>query len=140
MKILFAADGSQFTKKALAFLMAYDGLLDEPNELHVFHVQPPMPPRVKRIAGKELVDNYQLDEAEKVLNPIRKFLQRHPVTFDAEWVVGAAAEEIVKASKRRKAHLIVMGTHGHGLLGRMVMGSVAQRVVAESDMPVLLVK
>ncbi|MGA8514564.1 MAG: universal stress protein [Burkholderiaceae bacterium] len=62
------------------------------------------------------------------------------MTFDAEWVVGSAAEEIVKASKRRKAHLIVMGTHGHGLLGRMVMGSVAQRVVAECDMPVLLVK
>jgi nucleotide-binding universal stress UspA family protein len=33
-----------------------------------------------------------------------------------------------------------MGTHGHGLLGRAVMGSVAQRVLTESDAPVLLVK
>jgi nucleotide-binding universal stress UspA family protein len=33
-----------------------------------------------------------------------------------------------------------MGTHGHGVLGRILMGSVAQRVVAESDLPVLLVR
>ena len=39
-----------------------------------------------------------------------------------------------------KAHLIVMGTHGHGLLGRAVMGSVAQRVLTEAELPVLLVK
>ncbi|UUZ78599.1 universal stress protein [Polaromonas sp. P1(28)-13] len=33
-----------------------------------------------------------------------------------------------------------MGTHGHGLLGRAIMGSVAQRVVTDSEIPVLLVK
>ena len=40
----------------------------------------------------------------------------------------------------KKAHMIVMGTHGHGLLGRALMGSVAQRVVADCDVPVLLVE
>jgi nucleotide-binding universal stress UspA family protein len=70
----------------------------------------------------------------------RQFLDRHPVTYHADWLVGHPAEEIVKAAKRDKAHLIVMGTHGHGALGRMLMGSVAQRVVSDSDVPVLLVK
>jgi len=46
----------------------------------------------------------------------------------------------VLAAKREKAQMIVMGTHGHGLLGRALMGSVAQKVVAETDVPVLLVK
>jgi nucleotide-binding universal stress UspA family protein len=140
MKILFAADGSKFTKKALAFLVTHEGLLDEPNELHVLHVQPALPPRVKTVAGRELVTNYHLKEAESVLAPIRKFLQRHPVTFHADWVVGVPAIEIVKAAKKDKAHLIVMGTHGHGVLGRILMGSVAQRVVSECDVPILLVK
>jgi nucleotide-binding universal stress UspA family protein len=36
--------------------------------------------------------------------------------------------------------MIVMGTHGHGLLGRAMMGSVAQRVVTDSPVPVLLVR
>ena len=36
--------------------------------------------------------------------------------------------------------MIVMGAHGHGLLSRMFMGSVAQKVLAESEIPTLLVK
>ncbi len=36
--------------------------------------------------------------------------------------------------------MIVMGTHGHGLIGRALMGSVAQRVVTDAEIPVLLVK
>lgn len=140
MKILLAVDGSPFTKKALGFLVANESLLAAPNHLHVLHVQPALPPHVKRVAGRKLVANYHQDEAEKVLAPIRTFLERHPVTFEADWVVGSPADEIVKAAKRHKVHLIVMGTHGHGVLGRMLMGSVAQRVVSDGDLPVLLVK
>jgi nucleotide-binding universal stress UspA family protein len=55
-------------------------------------------------------------------------------------VVGSPTAEILRAAKREKAHLIVMGTHGQGLLSRALIGSVAQRVVAESETPVLLVK
>jgi len=33
-----------------------------------------------------------------------------------------------------------MGTHGRGLLGRAVMGSVAQRVLADAAVPVLMIK
>ena len=49
-------------------------------------------------------------------------------------------QEIVRAAKREKCQLVVMGTHGHGLLGRALMGSVAQTVVTDSEVPVLLVK
>jgi nucleotide-binding universal stress UspA family protein len=140
MKILFAADGSKHTKKALAFLVAHESLLNGSGELHVLHVQTNLPPRVKSVAGKELVDGYYESEAEKVLKPIRKFLDQHHVSYRADWVAGNAAVDILKTAKKDKSHLIVMGTHGHGVLGRILMGSVAQRVVAESDTPVLLVQ
>jgi nucleotide-binding universal stress UspA family protein len=140
MKILFAADGSSYTKKALAFLVTHEALLDATSELHVLNVQTNLPPRVKTVAGRELVDNYYLGEAEKVLKPIRKFLDQHRINYRADWVAGNAAVDILKVAKKDKAHMIVMGTHGHGVLGRILMGSVAQRVVAESDTPVLLVQ
>lgn len=140
MKILFAADGSSYTKKALAFLVTHEALLDPTSELHVLNVQTNLPPRVKTVAGQELVDSYYVGEAEKVLKPIRKFLDQHHITYRADWVAGNAAVDILKAAKKDKAHMIVMGTHGHGVLGRILMGSVAQRVVAESDLPVLLVQ
>jgi nucleotide-binding universal stress UspA family protein len=137
MKILFAADGSRYTKKALAFLVTHEALLDAGSELHV---QPSLPPHVRSAAGGDLVNGYYQSEAEKVLKPIRKFLDQHHTTYHADWVVGSAAVDILKTAKKDKSHMIVMGTHGHGVLGRLLMGSVAQRVVSESDLPVLLVQ
>jgi len=139
MRILLAADGSSFTRKALDFLAAHEALWAGA-ELVVLHVQPDLPPQVKGLMGAAAVSDYQRSEATKVLAPIESFLQRQGAQFRATWAVGTAGHEIVEASRREGADLIVMGTHGYGLLGRTVMGSVAQRVVTESDIPVLLVK
>jgi nucleotide-binding universal stress UspA family protein len=140
MKILLAADGSKFTKKALAFLVTHEAMLDGDGEVVVFHVQSALPPRVKTMVGASTVLDYHRDEAAKVLDPIRKFLDKHGLRYRAVWVVGANAPEIVKAAVREKAHMVVMGTHGHGLLGRALLGSVAQRVLTDCTVPVLLVK
>ena len=140
MKIVFAADGSQCTKKALAFLVTHEGLLGEQGELFVLNVQVKLPPHVRRVLGAAVITEYASDEADKVLVPVKRFLDRHPVRYRAAWVVGSPAEEIVKAVKREEAHMVVMGTHGLGLVGRALMGSVAQRVITDCDVPVLLVK
>ena len=140
MKILFAADGSKYTKKALAFLVTHESLAGPDDEVVVINVQAPVPGRVKTMLGSAEVTAYHRDEAKKVLDPIERFLKKHKLQFRAAWVVGSPAAEIARAAKRDKAHMIVMGTHGHGLLGRAVMGSVAQRVVTDSEVPVLLVK
>ena len=140
MKILLAADGSSYTKKALAFLVTHEGLAGSDGELVVLHVQAPMPPRIKTMVGAAAVKDYYSDESRKVLTPIERFLKRHDIPFRTAWTIGPPAAEVIKAARREKAHLIVMGTHGHGLLGRALMGSVAQNVLTESDVPVLLVK
>ena len=140
MKLLIAADGSEYTKKALAFLVTHEGLCGPSDELVVLNVQPPIPARVKRMVGASTVNDYHAEEANKVLKPIEKFLEKHKLRFKTVWAVGSAANEVLNVASREKTHLIVMGTHGHGLLGRAVMGSVAQRVMTEAEIPVLLVK
>jgi nucleotide-binding universal stress UspA family protein len=140
MKILLAADGSDHTKKALAFLVNNMELLGKDGQVFVVHVQPPMPPRVKTMVGAATVQGYYEEEAGKVLAPIEEFLKRHQIAFEARWLVGSPGAEIVKAAQQEKAHMVLMGTHGHGLIGRAVMGSVAQNVLADCEVPVLLVK
>ncbi len=140
MKIILPADGSEYTKKALAFLTTHESLCGPDDELVVLNVQPPVPPRVKRMLGSNVVNDYHQDEAKRVLDPIEKFLKRHAIHYSCRWVVGTPATEVLKATAKEKAHLIVMGTHGHGLIGRAVMGSVAQRVIQDADVPVMLVK
>lgn len=140
MKILLAADGSPYTKKALAFLVTHEGLCGPDDELVVLNVQPPVPARVKSMLGAAAINDYHRDEARKVLDPVERFLKRHPIQFKTMTVVGNAVAELLRAAQREKVHLLVMGTHGHNLLGRALMGSVAQRVVTECEVPVLLVK
>ena len=140
MKILLAADGSKFTKKALAFLVTHEALTSGDSELVVLNVQPLLPPRVKTMVGASIIADWHRDEAKKVMEPIERFLARHDVAFRCRWVVGFASDEIVAAARREKADVIVMGTHGHGLIGRALMGSVAQKVIVASEVPVLLVK
>jgi nucleotide-binding universal stress UspA family protein len=53
---------------------------------------------------------------------------------------GVVANEIVRIANERHVDQIAMGTRGMGAIGNMLMGSVAQRVVHQSQLPVLLVK
>ena len=57
-----------------------------------------------------------------------------------EAIVGHPAETIVRAAADRDADLIVVGTHGRGGVARMLMGSVAERVVRLAACPVLTVR
>ena len=140
MKVLLAADGSKFTKKALTFLVASNSLATADDELIVFHVQDPVSPHIKNKLGSAEVEAYQLGQAEKVLKPIKTFLDKQAVSYRCVWVVGSAASEIIRVSKKERVQMIVMGAHGHGMLVRALMGSVAQRVMADCDIPVLMVK
>ena len=140
MKILLAVDGSEYTKKMLAYLTTHEGLLNGDNSFTIFTVQPALPPRARAAVGKEVVDKYYAEEAEKVLGPVSKFLTRHGVEAKSQWKVGHAGETIAKAAESGKFDLLVMGSHGHSALGNLVLGSVATQVLAHCSVPVLLVR
>ncbi|HMH52083.1 MAG TPA: universal stress protein [Candidatus Acidoferrum sp.] len=53
---------------------------------------------------------------------------------------GVAADAIVRAARAKRTKLIVMGTHGRTGLARLLMGSVAERVIGTAPCPVLTVR
>ena len=54
--------------------------------------------------------------------------------------VGSPNVEIVRYAREHQIDLIVLGTHGRGLIGHMLLGSVAERVVRTAPCPVLVVR
>jgi nucleotide-binding universal stress UspA family protein len=54
--------------------------------------------------------------------------------------VGPTAQQILRVADERGVDQIVMGTHGRGAVGSLLLGSVAQRVVHQAKVPVLLVR
>ena len=55
-------------------------------------------------------------------------------------MLGHPVVEILKYAAAQPIDLIVIGTHGRGPLGHMLMGSVAERVVRKAPCPVLTVR
>jgi nucleotide-binding universal stress UspA family protein len=64
---------------------------------------------------------------------------RH-ASYEVEVLIGDPGSEILQAAKRRRADLIVMATHGRKGLRRLMLGSVAERIVREAPCTVLTVK
>ena len=140
MKVLLAVDGSADTKKMLAYLTEHTGLLGTKPHYFVLNVQPAIPAHAAKVVGRETVNLYHSSEAEKVLRPIDKFLDRHSADYASSYAVGHASEEILKAAKKNKVDLIVMGSRGRGGIGSLLLGSVAQSVLSASEVPVMVVR
>ncbi|RYF43051.1 MAG: universal stress protein [Comamonadaceae bacterium] len=141
MKILVAVDGSAFTRKALDYLISHRNMFVDGNHLVVVHVCAGIPHHVAKHVSKDLVDSYYLEESAKVIDPLKVFFAEQGVTdYSIDIRHGHAAEEILRACKNAGSELIVLGTHGHGLFGRALMGSVATKVIGEADISVLLVQ
>lgn len=140
MKILLAVDGSAYTKKMLAYLSTHEALISGAVEYTVLTVQAQLPTRARAAVGKQIVDDYYREEAEKVLAPVTKFLARHGIDPERASKVGQPGEAIAKFAEAGKFDLVVMGSHGHSSLGNLVMGSVSTQVLAHCKVPVLLVR
>jgi nucleotide-binding universal stress UspA family protein len=139
MKILLAVDGSTYTKKMLAYLAAHD-LFSPKNEYTAVTAQLTLPSQARTALGKDLVKKYYEDEGQSVMTPVTKFLLRHGITAKTIWKVAKPGELISKTATDGKFDLVVMGSHGHGALVNLIVGSVANEVLASCKVPVLIVR
>ena len=141
MKMLIAVDGSEPARRAieaagrLARQMASaEVLLLNVADAMVFYGE--LPP-----FDLEAVERAQRLHQDKLLAEAEAHaracgLQKVTVLS----ATGLAAQEIVRVADERGVDQIVMGTHGRGAVGSLLLGSVAQRVVHRAKMPVLLVR
>lgn len=140
MKILVPVDGSPFTKRMLAYLAAHDEWLGEAHNYTLLYVAPAVPARAAAVIDKDVLKGYYTDEAEKVFKPIRSFFAKQKIKGDFVGKVGHAADVITDLAAKGKYDLLMMGSHGHGLLGNLVLGSVTTKVISRSEVPVLIIR
>lgn len=140
MKILVAVDGSSYTKRMLAYLAAHDEWLGSAHEYTVIHAVAPVPQRAAAVLDRKILKDYYDAEAEKVFKPIRSFFTRRGMKAEYLAKVGAAADVIATTAEKGGYELLVMGSRGHGALTGLVMGSVATKVLANCNTPVLLIR
>lgn len=140
MKILAAVDGSVYTKRMLAYLAAHDEWLGGRHEYTVVHAAPAVPRRAAAVIDKAVLKAYYDEESEKVFKPIRAFFARQGLQASFVASVGPPADAIAALATKGGFDLVVLGSHGHGALSGLVLGSVATRVLANCQTPVLLIR
>lgn len=141
LKVLLPVDGSECSGRAVDFVIEKMRAREGGLELHLLSVHAPIPyaGAVSSI-GSEKVQQYYREEGEQTLKPARARLDAAKVAYVHHIMVGDPADVIARFAKENKIDQIVIGTHGRGRIGNMLMGSVASKVVHLAEVPVLLVK
>ncbi|WP_163988312.1 universal stress protein [Pyxidicoccus caerfyrddinensis] len=83
------------------------------------------------------LEQVAVETATKDLTALIHSLEKPPVPLTHKVLVGEAASTVLDLAEQGKYDLIVMGTHGRRGLPRLLLGSVAQKVVSRAHCPVL---
>ncbi len=112
-----------------------------PADLHLVNVQPRIfTESALMFTDASRIDTYYYDQSGKALTSAEKALKSAGLAFTSHRLVGPVAETIVSKARELNADGIVMGTHGHGKLSGMLLGSVSNKVLHLAPMPVTLVR
>ena len=142
MKILVATDGSRHALHAVQYAVKLVRLLrSATNPITLISVHDDIGLRsAKSFVGSAKVADYLRELSEKELKPARKLLDAAGAKHNMVIRTGRVAQEIVACANEGKFDLIVMGSKGRSAIADLLIGSVAQRVLATAKQPVVLVK
>jgi nucleotide-binding universal stress UspA family protein len=133
-KILVPLDGSETAEQIIPHIEALNSNGSEVHLLRVAmaHTLPGVDPTEAQVEVVKEAEDY-LKEIEGTLRDKGKNVESH-VRY------GYPAEEILDHTEHQKFDLVVMTTHGRSGVGRWLLGSVAEKVVRNSPVPVLVVR
>ncbi len=138
-RILVGVDFSETSKKALRLAQS---LIDPGGTIYAIHVTPNVVAETKKYLKDPAVKDLQKRIAQKAMSKLTNWVDKClKVNCKVEYVAAAGdpSTELIKTAKSKFAQLIVLGVHGHKRSDLGVMGSTVDKVVRESDCPVVCV-
>ncbi|WON72732.1 universal stress protein [Nitrosospira sp. Is2] len=140
LRFLFPVDGSDASNRAITeFIARLDWYRHIP-EIHLLNVQFPQRGNVPLFIDKESIDRYHREEGLKELQAARELLDRAGLVCHYHIAVGNPPDVIMQYGKEIGCDQIVMGPRGLGAVKRILLGSVASKVIELSTIPVLLIR
>lgn len=140
--ILLAYDGSDNAKRALQHLIDFAKEAPKPLKVQVFNAQhePVMYGEYVTSAMVEELNASLMKKSRGLLEEAGAQLAAAGISYETHTAIGNVAEQVNEAVKCLGCDTVVMGTRGLGSFTGMLLGSVANRVIHEVSVPVLLVK
>jgi nucleotide-binding universal stress UspA family protein len=149
LRIGVAVDGSRQSLAAVRYMLKHRGLFGAAAEITLLNVVPD--PLVAYVPGfaeipvpqlsPERAVDFQNEMFDAAMRPARTLLKRMGVLWSEMRLVGnSPGDRITAYARASKLDLLVMGSHGYGALKSVVLGSVATRVAAGCNTPLLVVR
>lgn len=136
-RIVYATDGSEHAKKALAYVR--DIARQREAAVIIVHAYPPLAD-LKSFGDYDEVIAHRTAQGLEILNEAARELADAGVDVEAELLEGPMAEAILRIAEVREADLIVLGARGKSSFEGLLLGSVSQKVIQHADCPVLVVR
>lgn len=137
--IVVAVDGSDIARKATDWAAALAGPAKA--ELLLVHcIVPVVYPAYMAFPSWADLEAIVAKDAEAMLAAEAKRVNATGLKVRTEVARGPAAETIAEIAVREAADLVVVGSHGRGVVGRVLLGSVAHRLLQLCARPVTVVR
>lgn len=138
-KILIATDGSEYTKNAVDY--GIDMAKNTGAKLHAIYVVDTAAfASIPMDAAWESMYELLRQEGDEATKYVADKADAEGLEVDRNTIEGHPADEIIKYAEKNSMSIIVMGTLGKSGLDRFLLGSVAEKVVRNSKIPVLVVR
>ncbi len=109
--------------------------------VHVIHVYPYVSLGDSAVEGFDQYLSAATASASAAISAVRQRVEAAGVRFDSRIAESNTVwRGILDAAAHTDADLIVMGTHGRGMIDRLLLGSVTQRVLSRAGVPVMVVR
>lgn len=135
--ILVPFDGSDCSRRALVYAEKRASIAGN-HSLLVLNVQPGIPP--SRFVSRAMVAEHQKRCADAALKQARALLRRRKAKADFRVHINDPAATIIASAKSKRCSEIVMGNSGLGGMAKLLLGSVAAKVIQLAPCPVTVVK
>lgn len=134
-KILVPTDLTSFSLSALDYAITISDIFEA--ELILFYVIDKFPH-----ISLQSIDNEQTIETEAKEKLKKILIKNYPLknNYKIKVITGSVYDEILDYIKKEKIDVVIMATHGRPGLAHFFLGSVAEKIVRYSPVPVLTVK
>ena len=114
-------------------------------EVEILYIQKYEPEIAGYISSsKKHYDEATLDEIKKLKNQfdlesLRNHFLKENIKIKIHLSQGYLASEIINHAEKLKSDLIIMGSHGHGIIHDLLLGSISHNVINNSPCPVFII-